>query len=49
MVMPPGIEPGTCSLGESRSILLSYGTLKDISFNMPPFSEKSNGMQDFFS
>ena len=26
MVMPPGVEPGTCSLGESRSIQLSYGT-----------------------
>lgn len=26
MVMSPGIEPGTCSLGESRSIQLSYDT-----------------------
>ena len=26
MVMSPGIEPGACSLGESRSIQLSYDT-----------------------
>ena len=26
MVMPARFEPATCSLGESRSIQLSYGT-----------------------
>ena len=43
MVMPPGVEPGTCSLGESRSIQLSYGTPKTENLvNMPRFFEKSS-------
>ena len=33
MVMSPGIEPGTCSLGESRSIQLSYGTAQKSYFH----------------
>ncbi len=33
MVMPAGVEPAACSLGENRSIQLSYGTTKNRTFS----------------
>ena len=43
MVMSPGIEPGACSLGESRPIQLSYDTLySGILVNMPRFFKNAN-------
>ena len=36
MVFPPGVEPGTCSLGGSRSIRMSYGnTQRKTGFSHP--------------
>ena len=32
MAVPAGIEPTACSLGENRSILLSYGTAQNNKF-----------------
>ena len=44
MAVAAGIEPTTCSLGESRSIQLSYATVSDLSWN----SQQNERKKDFF-
>ena len=49
MVFPPGVEPGTCSLGGSRSIRMSYGNTPYITPSENGCSYKISPQKEFFN